>query len=591
MFVIEDPARSQGERERWLQRSRVNAYVGTLAHERRRQKSHASRQSGRPPRAIAAQHRLPLSIESTVAVDHDTHSGHAVTQLATPVDTTGDEQPSWHDQRVLRLTPPLNFTPQVGPPWRQSGNAIEARSLQFFLERTCMEWSGWHDSKFWNELALQVASSHLNVQYALASLGAYHESLETTDPDQRLFLTSFAIGRARKALDCLIVSYDNLPFSAILATYVVITTALLLMEQGKFYSLLKLQCNMLEQYQRQSIQISQFERHSVDGYLKPIIERQKAQAGSFIDFLYNLRAAPASQFSHSSPVTIPANFTSVHHARSTLESLLEWAVHAVKTNQLRSAEVQSHRDCYLRSLSHYLYRTNVVSEQDRCNTWLLKLAAHFGTIMIDRVTKNEDDELFFDAYTPLYAEFADCFRRVIQLQRLKARRKDASRSFGVDGMLSLAGQVAARWCRDPKIRRDIIRSLFDTSRREGNEDSGIWGNYCEAIMQVEEQGLTNPKTCHEIPLQNRVKVHLSTFLPNQVHHIQYFVYPWGHADTKDIYIRHHTEKKSFEGDIDTADGTAFMIVGRGYCSVRDSMSPSGYHTLKDLRFFFPIPSV
>ena len=99
----------------------------------------------------------------------------------------------------------------------------EGRSLQFFRERTSVEWSGWCDRRFWTSLVPQAAASYPALKHAMISLSAYHESLEVQSESDSSAFRELSVRQGNKALACFRESYDQMPLAAILCFYIVMT--------------------------------------------------------------------------------------------------------------------------------------------------------------------------------------------------------------------------------------------------------------------------------------------------------------------------------------------------------------------------------
>lgn len=226
-------------------------------------------------------------------------------------------------------------------------------------------------------------------------------------------------------------------------------------------------------------------------------------------------------------------------------------------------------------------------------------------MMIKSLLAKEDDELFFDRFAPVYEEFLDCFRQVMRYSKKKLRVSTEEFAptellnvcFGIDGgVLTLAGQTAIRWSRDPKIRRELIHLLYTSLMREGGEAAQAWALTAETIMNIEEKGLGEVKTCHDIPLESRLRMNSFRFwfgdpVHGSVQHLQSLVYPWGPTDVHDTYISHGHNCPFEQALNDSSYERPQMLMGKGYLSVLDLESPDKYITIKDPKFYFIIPSV
>lgn len=65
-------------------------------------------------------------------------------------------------------------------------NSQEARSIQFFMERTLSQLTSFFPDEFWGISILQVAQSEPSISHALVSFSAYHEAYTNGVPGNNI---------------------------------------------------------------------------------------------------------------------------------------------------------------------------------------------------------------------------------------------------------------------------------------------------------------------------------------------------------------------------------------------------------------------
>ena len=166
--------------------------------------------------------------------------------------------------------------------------------------------------------------------------------------------------------------------------------------------------------------------------------------------------------------------------------------------------------------------------------------------------------------------------------------------FGTDvGILGLVGMAARRWCRDPSIRRELISLLRRSQRREAIEGAIVYAQIAEVAMTLEETGLyPPPRTCYDIPLENRVRVNHIKIWMMRMTRVEFQVHPFGPDDVLKVEIPHngcgHTMVETME---EAQSASPNMITGKGFTSFLVMGPEDEYYTVKDPKWFFPVPTV
>lgn len=669
MFVLENPSGTESAKEKYLRQSRARSYAALNIHKRRRagQKEQPVVNSG-PDRAATYDPNQPtfatrpapdLSTKKTAQRRHypdvfrtlkPQSNGSTPSSTATSVTTltliTKTIDPSLIDPKLLDPSDSLE-SPTVNcrrrsdicplqlslpPPITSLTNttSAESRSLAFFREKTAIEWPSWHDAEFWRVLAPQACYAYPCVKHAIASIGAYHEGLTTDVDDEDTFERhkEFSFAQSKKALACLSRDYETMPISAILAAYTAIAAASTYMHDTLYWQAIRMQCNIIDSIRANQYVLSQSEKMYITHYLEPIIERQRSKAGQYIDLVYCLHMTPATHFYVPTPIRMPSTFQSLYHAESHLEDFLSHTTYLTKVQNLPPLTIPDEcttlHSSWLAALDA-LHSTLTPLTPEAISASILRCCANLGIMMIKTMHADPQDEMIFDAFTAYYAELRDTNRALLSLFSPTPIRTHVR--FGIDvSWVTLIGNTASRWCRDPQIRADLIEMLRMCRRHEAIEAAFIWGEVALHAKSLEERLLpTPPMTCHDIPESNRVRINLTSFIWNdkkRVQQIQYRFYPYTDSDLRDFCVPHNFSPAASEASDDTnftesdteiningldtsmetellemtedligPDDMPQMIMGRGFTSWLKPYSKDEYHTIQNPNFYFPISRV
>ena len=221
---------------------------------------------------------------------------------------------------------------------------------------------------------------------------------------------------------------------------------------------------------------------------------------------------------------IPEVFTSSQEARSALDYLCEWIL---RIDEVLSSDFGQGRD------EHFL-PTSIKELGADCRTQLAQWSAAFEPLLNARSREGislveiigidvlkmvqlmtlvqflmgfSTSEMDFDNFIPQFNEICELAEDVLTREKLgmgqgesktgfvssqtryPAGNSSLQASFSLDlGVIPPLFLVATR-CRERELRRDAIRMLLSSPRREGLWDSTLCGRVAEWIMQIEEEGL------------------------------------------------------------------------------------------------------
>lgn len=578
MFVFEDPGRKRGERARFLQYSIIKSHLTAKAHARRRLTERGrfdtlSWVSPSEPATPAWKLENPISPD---AINKDivgsTREGRNVIRLH----TERTSQPFRASNLLMR--PSLNV----------HGSDSEARSFQFFMERTALQWSGHHDTAFWTNLALQAAHSNSSIRHSLICLGAFHEMKELPDIDERkYFRKRMYEEHARKALVTAQKQLQEMNIATVLTLYTALAMVTLFVTEFKYFTIVEMQHNIMEQIRCGILEVSPIDSLYIEQYLIPIVSRWRVRESAYLDMIYVLRRTSTNCFYTVHPTSIPERFESLSAAREFLEATLNRTTYLVKSQEAESIIILSEATTCVNLYSTVLDRSwqdKELSQGDRCRIALLKVAAKLGLMIIQNLTVDENDLMFFDGYSHLFAELAACFRQVLAYFASQSR---SNMTFGTDvGLISLVGH-SARWCRDPAIRRELCKLLRHSQRQEGTEGSTVQAICAETAMKLEEADIyPSPASCSSVPLTKRVKFYEIQVWAEHSMRLRFKMWPYGAENFCDVWM-----DRVPNGKAQCFDTNPDLITGLGYCSILNTSRSDQYCTVKASMFYFPIPTL
>lgn len=448
----------------------------------------------------------------------------------------------------------------------------ERRGLEFFKHRTAIEWSGWHDLHFWTVVAMQVGMVSYPVRHCLIALGSFHEASTPKAQAQAAQLKALCVNQFKRAVTHLRQHFQQMNLLEILCAYIIMSETSACFNNFDFLQILRLQIDFRNQT-RDLISVS--DRMFVSTYFDPVIDRQLAKTGGYLDLIQCLQDCPASHFSQATATDIPYVFHSLQHARRNLENLLNWLAFQAKTHSNPSSwaveNVDARIECWLLALDEY----QVTSDEEACSRSLLRVSAKLAAMMI--LMMNSEDEMFFDHFTDTYRELGQAFAL------LTSRGQRSSAVFGTGpGILSLMANTVIRWCRDPPLRSALIDLLLNAGRTEPEESAYDWAIICQHVQAIEQRDLVFPVTAQDIPKSNRIRVKAyeirSTTLCQTLHYLKY---PWRGEDVNSVQIPGH----ALPGEKTRA---ITCTLGGGFLSLLDDASRSEYR-FEGSRFFFPLP--
>jgi hypothetical protein len=128
---------------------------------------------------------------------------------------------------------------------------------------------------------------------------------------------------------------------------------------------------------------------------------------------------------------------------------------------------------------------------------ILQVQSHLAltTLRLTRTTVEEDDQTLWDEFMPIYDRIISQAADVVEPDDGENTKPSFTIDLGVIGPLF---EVISR-CRDPVIRRRGVSLLKSRYRQEGVWNSFLVAKVAERLIEIEEEGLGEVKSCKDVP--------------------------------------------------------------------------------------------
>ena len=170
------------------------------------------------------------------------------------------------------------------------------------------------------------------------------------------------------------------------------------------------------------------------------------------------------------------------------------------------------RDEYLRIARSWLaafeafLSQNTLDEHSMRGARVLQISQALGMVMLDvQDLPNRFRESSYDRYLSYFQRIVALARQNLQPTSLNSVEVAKDLCFSVDTHVVAPLYAVIHKCRDPSVRREAVRLLKLSPRREGIWDGLLAGQVGEKIISLEEEGLGLVASCHDVPEWARVK--------------------------------------------------------------------------------------
>ncbi|KAF5677345.1 hypothetical protein FHETE_1858 [Fusarium heterosporum] len=378
----------------------------------------------------------------------------------------------------------------------------EARSLQFFVEKTLANFQTFFPDDLWNTRVLQIAQTEQCIQDAVLALSKYHE-LYVSHQQWRQLDQREALKHYNLAIRQLLAALSNnssqeLP---ILSCLIFISIELLQGKTDAAMSLLKDGCRMIKQarghlHGGKPCDNPSSDVHAILDLVQASLKRIAVQLLMLMgDSDPSLWKCFHDTFDDCALADTP--FTCLSDAREALLPILtEQASPGLKGKTIydilaHSAKLERWGHSYDALLADHDYSGKELSDSERRATALLNLHRRYLEINVSKYLHGQGDPCFWDRFTTEFDDIIDYAATAAGLDENYAHRNWATYSspkayFHIDlGFTSVLVSVIAR-CRDPFVRRKAIAVMLADRVQEGVFNGLQSARVAARVMELEE---------------------------------------------------------------------------------------------------------
>ncbi|KAF7543414.1 hypothetical protein G7Z17_g10759 [Cylindrodendrum hubeiense] len=380
------------------------------------------------------------------------------------------------------------------------------RSLHFFQHNTALEFSGYFNSDLWSSLVLQVSRRETCVQQMVVALGLLHESFHHDHGESSCHSTARAL--RQQATNEYAVGIDLLNSHISTQGWASLEITLLCSILCVAFEWLRGDYKAAQTHLWSSISImSQWHTKKT-----PLINGTSLSSPSGLLIQTRLKPLCTSLVLQARSMPINLNlpwhsvldvqkdiqpFKSLQQARNSLDVLLadslpETVAHKSngRTNYEKVWDIESRLTQWSQHFGDYLSTSGIESSSAPVAIMMM----WHTTARILLTASLDDDEANFDQFLPEFTEIVEKTEVLLYSSSIK---------FSVDiGVVPLLYYVALK-CRHPRVRRQAIKMLIDSPRREAVWDSLGAACVLQVVLEVEERGLGEVCSHLDIPTSAR----------------------------------------------------------------------------------------
>ncbi|KAF5570140.1 Zn(2)-C6 fungal-type DNA-binding domain-containing protein [Fusarium phyllophilum] len=354
------------------------------------------------------------------------------------------------------------------------GDSQEARSIQFFIERTLSQLTSFFPDEFWGISVLQVAQYEPSISHALVSFSAYHEAFTNGIPGNKI---PFALKHYNLSIKELHASHSSLSHvHLILQGHT--ETAIRLFKHGH---------RMMSQFRQATC------LNGILNHVQTLFNRLAVQVAILVGDVMPQLSLKCVSGSQLMMVNTNFTFSSLLEAREALNAILALRFTETGTNSVLIATFSQWSQAFDKFITSRGEIPLFPSEQR--SLALIDLHRRYFNMVLPWENKNShQDVLSLDNYTGDFEELVNCASRVLETDTVPQAAPLFHLEIGVVPVLF----VIAAWCRDPGVRRRAISLLMSRQAQEGVWSSHLTGRVARRIMEAEEENL-DVRSCEDVP--------------------------------------------------------------------------------------------
>jgi hypothetical protein len=264
--------------------------------------------------------------------------------------------------------------------------------------------------------------------------------------------------------------------------------------------------------------------------LVPIFQRLGIDACAFSDDLPLQQCWFTDDCCIEKDLRVPSFFFNLYEAYECMDGLLKCIFRATREPTIaKRAALKKLKDVmpeYLKSLDMSM-KLLPQNKDAKFEHGLRSLRVHHRVATIMMHTFIQSDEMIFDEYKH---DFEYIVSQCTKLLDVNTRDGAMSRQlFGLHLGYIPPLFFAATRCRNPSLRRQAIKVLHDSTRRERVWDSCAAARVAERVMTIEERGLV-VSGCQDVLRSSRIMLVNQSFdTQTYVTHLQFKRAPWNNA--------------------------------------------------------------
>ncbi|KAF5568599.1 hypothetical protein FNAPI_144 [Fusarium napiforme] len=401
----------------------------------------------------------------------------------------------------------------------------EARSFQFFIEKTLVNFQTFFEDDLWNRRVLQVAQSTDCIRHAIVALAYYHE-LYLTHEQWRSLESVSALKHYNLAIKELLNPSPRISSQGhilVLSCLIFICIELLHGKTDSAIGLFRYGCAMIQQFRRNFSSHGRRRPHSnsdVEATFNLADACFRRIAVQLLMLLGDVDAGVWTSYRETFSNTLPppgASFSSLSDAREAiLELLVEQASPGLKGKPIyetisHATKVEQWGRSFNSLLAELENSGKVLSIGEQRAIALLQLHRKYLEINVAKYLHGQGDPCFWDRFTAEFDEIVNCAATAAGLDKNYTQRNWAKDSpseayFHVDlGYTSVLVSVIAR-CRDPHVRRRAIAVMLAERVQEGVFNGTQSARVGAKVMELEEARSGREVRCSsDIPESARVR--------------------------------------------------------------------------------------
>ncbi|KAF5251852.1 hypothetical protein FANTH_3034 [Fusarium anthophilum] len=409
----------------------------------------------------------------------------------------------------------------------------EARSFQFFIEKTLVNFQTFFEDDLWNRRVLQVAQSTDCIRHAIVALAYYHE-LYLTHEQWRSLESVSALKHYNLAIKELLdpsPSTSSQGHILVLSCLIFICIELLHGKTDSAIGLFRYGCAMIQQFRRTfSINrgLSSQTKSDVEATFSLADACFRRIAVQLLMLMGDVDVGIWSSYRETFSNTLPlpaTSFSSLSDAREAiLELLVEQASPGLKGKPIHetishATKVEQWSQSFDNLLIELESSSKSLSIAEQRAIALLQLHRKYLEINVAKYLHGQGDPCFWDRFTAEFDEIVNCAATAAGLdknytQRNWARDTPSEAYFHVDlGYTSVLVSLIAR-CRDPHVRRRAIAVMLAERVQEGVFNGTQSARVGAKVMELEEarSGREQYNNCIESTVLSNFTIFHSDFL-------------------------------------------------------------------------------